>query len=131
MPVSSRPFKLVAARGHGGLAVALAAGCLALPPTAQARTSWTICDYEVQAVRLDTLLTVRLVRPHGALPADCPAAAGEKTFTPETLDYQQTLPRRQWPRPGHRALLRYRYLDGFCKDRGPCRIKHHSLLPAR
>lgn len=113
------------------------AACIALVSPAQARTSWTVCLYDVEAIRIERVpapaLTVRLLGPGGPLPADCPAASGEMTFRPGSADYQSKseLPRRQWPRPGQRALLKYRYLDGICKESGPCRIKHHSLLPAR
>lgn len=109
--------------------------CIALVSPAQARTSWTVCHYDVEAIRIERApaptLTVRLLRPGGPLPADCPAASGEMTFRPASEDYQSELPRRQWPWPGQRALLKYRYLDGICKASGPCRIKRHSVLPAR
>ncbi|WP_056665499.1 hypothetical protein [Rhizobacter sp. Root1221] len=111
------------------------AACVALASPAQARTSWTVCQYDVEAVRIERApapaLTVRVLRPRGPLPADCPAATGEMTFRPDSEDYQSELPRRQWPRPGQRALLKYRHLDAICKESGPCRIKRYSLLPAR
>lgn len=53
------------------------------------------------------------------------------TFTPETRDYQNDLPRRQWPKKGQSVRVDYRYLDGMCKGDGhshACRIKHYPMV---
>lgn len=95
-----------------------------------AKEEWTVCNYKVEAVRIDSTartLTVRLLQAIGGNPHDCPAALGDMTFRPETKDYQSELARKQWPRPGQRSLLRFRYLDGNCKYAGPCRIHHYSV----
>lgn len=93
--------------------------------------SWVVCDYDVEGVRIagsPRELTVRVLRGFPRNGADCPAASGDMTFTPETANYQNNLPRAQWPKPGQRALLRYRHLDGICKPDRPCRIVHRSIL---
>ena len=62
---------------------------------------------------------------------ECPAQGSLLTFTPETPDYQATLPRRQWPRKGQSLQVDYRYLDGVCKGDGnsyACRIKHYPVV---
>ena len=95
--------------------------------------SWAVCDYDVEGVRIGgdpRQLTVRVLRGHARNGAECPAASGERAFVPETADYQSTLPRAQWPKPGQPARLRYRHLDGICKPDRPCRIVHQSILPA-
>lgn len=106
----------------------------ALLSAAPARAGdWVVCDYDVQSLRIGGApreLTVRLLKGRPRNLAECPPATGELSFTPETPDYQSTLPRAQWPKPGRQALLRYRHLDGVCKDAGPCRIRHFSILPA-
>lgn len=102
----------------------------ALPAMAN---SWVVCDYDVEGVRIGgdpRQLTVRVLRGHPRNGAECPAATGEKSFVPETANYQNNLPRALWPKSGQRALLRYRHLDGLCKPDRPCRIVHHSILPA-
>ena len=94
-------------------------------------TDWVVCDYNVETIRNDRLkheLTVRLLQDRSKRPAGCPEPSGEMTFVPETADYQKELPRKQWPAPGQRTLLRYRYLDGICKSNEPCRIQHHSII---
>ncbi|ARN19787.1 hypothetical protein [Piscinibacter gummiphilus] len=110
--------------------VAFIALCAALPAMAD---SWVVCDYDVESVRIGANppeLTVRVRRGHARNGAECPAGSGERSFVPETADYQSNLPRKQWPKPGQPALLRYRHLDGICKPDRPCRIIHQSILPA-
>ena len=109
-------------------AAATALLIMAIPAHA---ADWVVCDYDVESIRIDRLkheLTVRLLRGHSKRPVECPEPSGEMTFVPETADYQNELPRKQWPAPGQRTLLRYRYLDGICKSNEPCRIRHHSII---
>jgi len=102
--------------------------------TAHAAT-WQIC-------RMDLQITDVLKHPFPQLQAkilktspasagvECPEQGSTLTFTPETNDYQATLPRRQWPRKGQSLKVDYRYLDGICKGDGnshPCRIKHYPV----
>ncbi|MCP2073016.1 UNVERIFIED_ORG: hypothetical protein J2Y77_002452 [Pseudomonas lini] len=111
---------------------ALALSILAEP--AQAAT-WQICRLELRIVEV-------LKQPYPQLQAqvlkvspastsvECPEAGTTLTFTPETTDYQATLPRRQWPKKGQSVRIDYRYLDGICKGDGnsyACRIKHYPL----
>lgn len=98
---------------------------------------WQNCDLEVQvrdkqtsSKQLQTRVvgTQARIQAHGE--AECPQPGAALSFRPETPDYQAELPRRQWPKPGQTVKVRYRYLDGECKDRGVCRIQHYSLEPA-
>ena len=96
--------------------------------------NWVVCEYDVKAVNINSSkreLQVKILKGRHANVAECPAVVGEMSFTPETVDYQSELPRKYWPRVGQRARLRYRHLDGYCKNTGPCRIKHYSIMPAR
>ncbi|MGE8148934.1 hypothetical protein ACQKP7_27685 [Pseudomonas frederiksbergensis] len=98
-------------------------------------STWKICRMEVRVTEV-------LKRPYPQLQArilkatpastsvECPEVGASITFTPETTDYQTTLPRRQWPIKGQSVRMDYRYLDGICKGDGndyPCRIKHYPL----
>ena len=92
---------------------------------------WEICDLKVQVRdkqtnRAELQTRVLEAKPVGS--AECPEAGSALSFRPETEDYQTELPRRQWPKPGKTIKVRYRYLDGECKDRGPCRIPHYSPI---
>ena len=92
---------------------------------------WKICDLQVQLRDKQSNLAelqTRVIDSRTANGAECPQPGTALSFAPETEDYQSMLPRRQWPKPGQTVALRFRYLDGECKDRGPCRIKHYSLL---
>ena len=91
--------------------------------------SWEICDLKVEVRDKQTSrqeLQTRVIESKAKGQAECPQAGTALSFRPETADYQNELPRRQWPKPGTTAAVRYRYLDGECKDRGPCRIEHYS-----
>lgn len=108
----------------------LAAVALAVAGQASA-VSWEICDLKVevrdkQSSRLQ--LQTRVLEAKAQGQAECPQPGTALSFRPETTDYQSELPRRQWPSPGTTAAVRYRYLDGQCKDRGPCRIEHYSPM---
>ena len=91
--------------------------------------NWEICDLKVEVRDKQTSrqeLQTRVIESQAKGQAECPQAGTALSFRPETADYQSELPRRQWPKPGTTATVRYRYLDGQCKDRGPCRIQHYS-----
>ncbi|XJV35681.1 hypothetical protein AB3464_16045 [Pseudomonas asplenii] len=113
--------------------LALALSVLCIP--AQAAT-WQIC-------RLDLRVTEVVKQPYPQLQAqvlkaspqsttvECPEVGSSITFTPETPDYQTTLPRKRWPAKGQSVQVDYRYLDGMCKGDGnshPCRIKHYPVV---
>lgn len=92
---------------------------------------WKICDLQVQLREKQSNpaeLQTRVKDSSTPNDAECPQPGTALSFRPETEDYQSMLPRRQWPKPGQTAVVRFRYLDGMCKDRGPCRIKHYSLI---
>ncbi|MCQ9394481.1 hypothetical protein NRB14_23010 [Pseudomonas viridiflava] len=103
--------------------------------SAQAST-WQICSMELR-------ITDELKKPYPTLQAqvlkarttspavECPMEGTILTFTPETRDYQNELPRRQWPKKGQSVRVDYRYLDGVCKGDGQshaCRIKHYPMV---
>ncbi|MDR2299610.1 MAG: hypothetical protein LBE30_14865 [Comamonas sp.] len=108
----------------------LAAIALLLTASAPALAgSWEICDLKVEVRDKQTdrhRLQARVIESQAKGQAECPQAGTALSFRPETADYQSELPRRQWPKPGTTVAVRYRYLDGECKDRGPCRIQHYS-----
>lgn len=92
-------------------------------------SNWEICDLKVEVRDKQTgrsQLQARVIESRAKGQAECPQAGTVLSFRPETTDYQSELPRRQWPKPGTTVKVRYRYLDGECKDRGPCRIEHYS-----
>ena len=94
-------------------------------------SDWEICDLKVQVRDKQTNraeLQTRVLEAKPVGEAECPEAGSALSFRPETEDYQTELPRRQWPKPGKTIKVRYRYLDGECKDRGPCRIPHYSPI---
>ncbi|EPJ97352.1 MULTISPECIES: hypothetical protein [Pseudomonas] len=99
-------------------------------------STWQICHMELRIVEVlkqpYPQLQAQIVkaRPKSAS-VECPAQGSSLTFTPETPDYQATLPRRQWPGKGQSVRVDYRYLDGVCKGDGnsyACRIKHYSVV---
>ncbi|KPA89911.1 MULTISPECIES: hypothetical protein [Pseudomonas] len=113
------------------LALALSTVCV----PAHAAT-WQVC-------RLDLRVTEVVKQPYPQLQAqvleaspqsaavECPEAGTSLTFTPETPDYQSTLPRKRWPGKGQTVRVDYRYLDGMCKGDGnshPCRIRHYPVV---
>lgn len=93
------------ATGFGLVVLALAVLC----EPVQAST-WQMC-------RMDVRVTEVLKHPYPQLQAqilkatpastsvECPEVGTTITFTPETTDYQATLPRRQWPKKGSRCAL--------------------------
>ena len=99
-------------------------------------STWQICHLELRIVEVlrqpypQLQAQILKVRPKSAS-VECPAQGSSLTFTPETPDYQATLPRRQWPRKGQSLQVDYRYLDGICKGDGnsyACRIKHYPVV---
>lgn len=98
-------------------------------------STWQICRMELRITEVvkqpypQLKAQVLKVNPASAT-VECPAQGATLTFTPETTDYQRTLPRRQWPAKGQSVRIDYRYLDGVCKGDGhshECRIKHYPM----
>lgn len=93
-------------------------------------SSWDICELKVKVLEhhksageIEVIILSVTSKPD----VECPAKDARISFTPETADYQSNLPRKQWPKIGAIAGFRYQYLDGECKDRGPCRIEHYPV----
>ena len=109
------------------LMVILILGLVSVP--ALAINNWTICRYEFKTVNVNkaqreiTVNTTKTLNSAG----DCVTNNQTLTFRPETMDYQNELPFKYFPKVGEKRILVYRYIDGECKDRGPCRIKHYSI----
>jgi len=99
-------------------------------------STWQICRMELRIT--DVLkkpyptLQAQILKARPTSPAvECPMEGTILTFTPETRDYQNDLPRRQWPKKGQSVRVDYRYLDGMCKGDGhshACRIKHYPVV---
>lgn len=103
--------------------------CSAFPQAHAAQ--WEICDLQVEINRTQPnrrLLEAQVVHTQAHGSGECPQPGTPLTFRPATLDYQSELPRRLWPQPGETVKLRYRYMDGVCKNRGACRIEHYSPM---
>lgn len=108
------------------------AGLMVMLASSAIAGHWEICDLKVQVRDKQThraQLQTRVMQAQPQGQAECPQPGSALSFRPETADYQSELPRRQWPKPGKTVNVRYRYLDGECKDRGPCRIEHYSPMP--
>lgn len=104
---------------------------LVLLPRAAWSANWEICDLIVKVQKPssdDHLLFTEIVSVKAKAQAECPQAGEALNFDPETEDYQSMIPRKNWPKPGKTVSVRYRYLDGICKNTGPCRIRHFSLI---
>ncbi|MFP8779255.1 hypothetical protein [Hydrogenophaga sp. RWCD_12] len=105
---------------------------LAAAPVFANAASWTVCDLTIQTrAREENGIRAVIVGVRKTNPSTCPKAGAELGFAPETPDYQQVLPRQRWPKPGQRSRLRYRELDGWCKNdgaQGACTIRHYSIL---
>ena len=107
----------------------LAAAMLCAISAPAMAANWEICDLKVEVRDKQTVrhaLQARVLESLAKGQAECPQVGTALSFRPETADYQSELPRRQWPKPGTTVKVRYRYLDGICKDRGACRIQHYS-----
>lgn len=106
----------------------------ALCETAQA-AAWQICGMELSITHVTTnpypQLQAKVLKVRPASPTvECPEKGAVLSFSPETADYQNILPRRQWPKKGQSVRINYRYLDGLCKGDGhsyECRIKHYPI----
>lgn len=111
--------------------ILIAAALTACAAAAQA-ADWQICDLKVQVREKQSggrALQTRVLEAKASGDAECPQPGTALSFRPETVDYQSELPRRQWPSPGAAVTVRFRYLDGQCKNRGACRIEHYSPMP--
>ena len=98
---------------------------------AKAGNQWVICNVEITIDKVshqERTLSARVTKLIGTQAPTCPALGRQLTFTPETANYQNELPKRLWPRVGSKAKLQYRSLQGICKDRGPCTIEHYSII---
>ncbi|QHF02649.1 hypothetical protein N015_09600 [Pseudomonas asturiensis] len=119
---------------HATRLVILALPLLVLCEQADAST-WQICRMELRVTEVlkqpYPQLQARILKVSPASSTvECPEEGSALTFTPETRDYQRTLPRRQWPTKGQSVRVDYRYLDGLCKGDGhsyECRIKHYPI----
>ena len=112
------------------LSLALLGSCA----NADAANQWTVCNLEIsvaKVMRQGHMLSAHVVKAIGKNPISCPGPGTAISFAPETADYQGMLSKRLWPRVGTEAELQYRYLDGVCKDRGPCRIEHYAIVGTR
>ncbi|MFZ2269652.1 MAG: hypothetical protein WAV95_18905 [Azonexus sp.] len=106
------------------------AALLVLAPSAFAANNWEICELTVKVNRLlerERLLEATIIKASSKTLAECPGQGKTIVFRPETADYQNELPRRSWPQPGSVIRMRYQYLDGYCKESGPCRIEHYPV----
>jgi hypothetical protein len=105
---------------------------LVLVPVFAQAASWAVCDLTIQTKASEANgIRAVIVSASETNPLTCPQAGAELGFAPETPDYQQVLPRKQWPKPGQRSHLRYRELKGWCKNdgaQGACTIRHYSIL---
>lgn len=115
---------------------ALVALTLCMPCLPVHAATWQICRLELRITEVvkrpypQLQAQVLKVSPQSAT-AECPEAGASITFTPETPDYQTTLPRKRWPGKGQSVRVDYRYLDGICKGDGnehACRIKHYPVV---
>lgn len=105
---------------------------LALVPQFAQAGRWMVCDLTIQTTaREEQGIRAVIVGARKTNPLMCPQIGTELGFAPETPDYQQVLRRKAWPTPGQRSHLRYRELQGWCKNdgnQGACTIRHYSIL---
>jgi hypothetical protein len=94
--------------------------------------NWLVCDFTVKVVeKSQNDISVVLVNTSKRNPPECAQQGVEWTFTPESPNYQNPLPRAKWPKVNRLAHLRYRALVGVCKGDGrnhPCTIRHYSIM---
>lgn len=97
--------------------------------------AWQICSLELLVTDVlkqpSPQLQARILKVSPAsATVECPEVGATVTFIPEKPDYQNPLPRRQWPKKGQSVKVNYRYLDGVCKGDGnsyACRIEHYPM----
>nr|WP_246356587.1 hypothetical protein [Pseudomonas gingeri] len=108
--------------------------CVICAPASAA--TWQICRMELSITEVvkqpypQLQARILAVSPKSAT-TECPEQGTSITFTPETSDYQATLPRKRWPGKGQSVRVDYRYLDGICKGDGQeyaCRIRHYPVV---
>ena len=96
--------------------------------------SWTICNYTIETLATNASgIRAEIKKAASNNPDTCLAVGAVIGFKPETPDYQSELARRKWPKAGQLSQLRYRELDGICKNDGnekPCTITHYSIMKA-
>lgn len=100
-----------------------------LQPLAQAHT-WQVCKLTVKInhiVKTEQKIEATVIQVTHKSQVECPAQGETITFSPESADYQTMLPKKNWPKSGQVVAMRYQYIDGECKDSGPCRIAHYPL----
>jgi len=93
--------------------------------------TWQVCQLTVNINHIDQAeqkIEATVINVAHKPQAECPTQGEIIIFTPESADYQSTLAKKQWPKVGQLVKMRYQYLDGECKDRGPCRISHYPLI---
>ena len=104
---------------------------LALVPGLAQAGAWQKCDLTVQVVgKENQKIQAKVTQVKAKLGLECPIVDSLIAFTPETKDWQNTLPKKQWPRVGQTWKVRYQYLDGICKNDGhekACRIEHYPV----
>ena len=98
--------------------------------------SWTICDFTVQVSAVsDKGVRATIEKAAARNAAVCAAPGTEVSFLPERPDYQEHFSRKQWPKKYQRVPLRFRTLNGDCKNDGggstPCTITHWSIMDER
>lgn len=109
------------------LRVLLLSPALLLANAAHA-SPWQICQMSVKVTqRLPQQIEATVLSLKAKPEVECPKVGERITFTPEAADYQTMLPKKRWPAVGKTVSMRYQYLDGECKDRGPCRIEHYPM----
>ena len=102
---------------------------LSLLASAANAGQWKKCDMTVKVTEHDHfIIQAEVLKVYASPQVECPKVGEVIRFGPETPDYQSELPQKNWPKVGRVIKMRYQYLDGECKDRGPCRIKHYPVL---
>lgn len=93
--------------------------------------TWQVCKLTVKINHLtkaEQKIEATVIQVAHKPQVECPTQGETIIFTPESPDYQTMLPKKHWPKTGQTVAMRYQYLDGECKDRGPCRIEHYPLI---
>jgi hypothetical protein len=88
-------------------------------PQFASAADWQICDLAVRVNshnKTERQMDVTILKRLDKSAAVCPLI-GER----------MVLAKKNWPKTGALIKMRYQYLEGICKDRGPCIIKHYPL----